>query len=62
MKIEKNGMVLRIWINEEYAIRKIRDSRIYCLEHYKFGKDHMPEELWYEDLYELYERYEEVTK
>lgn len=60
MKIEKNGTTLRIWLDDEYAIRKIKDSRIYCLEWYKFGKDHMPDELWYEaDLYKLYEKYED---
>ena len=63
MKIEHNGPVLRIWLDDMYAIRKIKDSRLYCLEYYKFGKDHMPDEVWYEeDLYTIYNKYEEISK
>lgn len=63
MKIEKNGIVLRIWLDDKYAIRKLKDSMLYCLEYYKYGKNHMPEEIWYEnDLYKIYEKYEEVEK
>ena len=60
MRIEKNGPVLRIWLDDDYAIRKIKDSQLYCLEYYRCGKDHMPDEVWYEeDLYAIYNKYEE---
>ena len=60
-KIECGENVLRIWLDEEYAIRKLREGKLYTLEYYRFGTNYIPDEIYAnEDLFVVYKKYEEV--
>ena len=61
MKIEHNGPVLRIWLNDTYAIRKHKELSLYWLEYYNLGHNYMPLEIYAdENLNKVFEKYEEV--
>ena len=59
-KIECGQNMLRIWLDERHAIHKLRGSNIYVLEYYRFGTDHMPDEIFTDkDLLVVYQKYEQ---
>lgn len=61
MRISQGTEQIRLWLNDYYAIVQRRDSKFYVLEYYRYGIDHMPDELYYgHSLFETYEKYKEV--
>lgn len=63
MRIEENEVITRWWLDDTYAIHKHRDSNLYVLEYYRFGTNHMPDEIYYDETYErVYKVYERYTK
>jgi len=43
--IDYNENVLRIWLDDKYAIRKYKGVETFVLEYYKYGTDHMPDDI-----------------
>ena len=53
--------MVRIWLDEEYAIRKYKNSKLWYLEYYRFGKNYMPDEIYADEDYEkVNKKYKEM--
>lgn len=59
--IEKSENMIRVWLDEDFAIRKHKDLKLYYLEFYRFGRNYMPDEVYANEDFEIvYRKYLEV--
>ena len=61
IRVQNRKNVIIIDLDERYSIMKHKELTLWWLQHYRFGRDYMYEEIYAdESLLKVYNKYKEV--